>query len=112
MYAGRIVERAETDALFENPRHPYTRGLMRSIPRLRGTAERLTPIEGDVPHPVSLPSGCSFHPRCPHATERCREYDPELREVTAGREAACLHAAGYGSAPEATVELERGVADE
>jgi oligopeptide/dipeptide ABC transporter ATP-binding protein len=97
MYAGRIIESADVDALFENPRHPYTRGLMRSIPRLHGSADRLEPIEGSVPDPASLPPGCSFHPRCPHATEICTQHDPELRTVEAGREAACVHARGYGS---------------
>ncbi|WP_458209251.1 ABC transporter ATP-binding protein [Haladaptatus sp. NG-SE-30] len=96
-YAGRIVERATVEELFENPRHPYTRGLMRSIPRLRGGRSRLTPIEGNVPNLTALPDGCSFHPRCPHATESCKQYDPELRTVAPGREAACIHAAGYGS---------------
>ena len=98
-YAGRIVERAGVEELFENPRHPYTRGLMRSIPRLRGTSDRLTPIEGSVPNLTELPSGCSFRPRCPHATAECAEYDPELREVEPGREAACIHARGYGPTP-------------
>ncbi|MCO8243772.1 MULTISPECIES: ABC transporter ATP-binding protein [unclassified Haladaptatus] len=96
-YAGRIVERATVDALFENPRHPYTRGLMRSIPRVRGGRSRLTPIEGQVPNLTALPSGCSFSPRCVHATEECRTYDPELRTVEPGREAACIHARGYGA---------------
>ena len=97
MYAGRIVESADVDALFETPRHPYTRGLMRSIPRLHGSVDRLAPIEGNVPNPAALPEGCSFHPRCPHATDICRQFDPELREVEPGREAACVHARGYGS---------------
>ncbi|RDZ52760.1 peptide ABC transporter ATP-binding protein [Haloferax sp. Atlit-4N] len=94
-YGGRVVERAGVDALFENPRHPYTRGLMRSIPRLTDDTDRLTPVKGDVPNLTDLPSGCSFHPRCPHATAECESYDPELREVEPGREAACLHARGY-----------------
>jgi oligopeptide/dipeptide ABC transporter ATP-binding protein len=95
-YGGRIVERAGADDLFANPRHPYTRGLMRSIPTLRGDADRLVPVEGDVPNLAALPSGCSFHPRCPHATDDCKAYDPELRSVEPDREAACLHARGYG----------------
>ncbi|MEF8799645.1 MAG: ABC transporter ATP-binding protein [Halolamina sp.] len=98
-YAGRIVERGGVDELFANPRHPYTRGLMRSIPRLRADTDRLTPIEGDVPNLTALPPGCSFHPRCPHATEECVEYNPEMREVEAGRDVACLHARGYGEIP-------------
>ncbi len=95
-YGGRIVERASVDDLFENPRHPYTRGLMRSLPTLRGEMDRLVPVKGDVPNLAALPSGCSFHPRCPHATDACREYDPELRSVEPNREAACIHARGYG----------------
>ena len=98
-YAGNIVERASVDDLFENPRHPYTRGLLRSMPRLRASASRLTPIEGSVPNLSALPPGCNFHPRCPHATEVCREYDPELREVAPDRDAACIHARGYGDVP-------------
>ncbi len=98
-YAGRIVERGGVDELFANPRHPYTRGLMRSIPRLRADTDRLTPIEGDVPNLTRLPPGCSFHPRCPHATEACTEYDPEMRTVEQGRDVACLHADGYGEIP-------------
>ena len=107
-YAGRIVERGDVDELFENPRHPYTRGLMRSIPRLRADTDRLTPIEGDVPNLTQLPSGCSFHPRCPHATEECVEYNPEIREVEPGREAACLHARGYGEIASASSESKSG----
>jgi peptide/nickel transport system ATP-binding protein len=94
-YAGTVVERAPVDDLYENPKHPYTRGLMRSIPRLTTDIDRLSVIEGSVPNPAALPSGCSFHPRCPHATEECTEYDPELREVAPDREVACIHARGY-----------------
>ncbi|WP_435320838.1 ABC transporter ATP-binding protein [Haloarchaeobius sp. TZWSO28] len=96
VYAGHIVERASVDDIFESPRHPYTRGLMRSIPKLRHDEDRLTPIEGNVPDLTALPSGCSFHPRCVHATADCRRIDPDLREVETGRQAACIHARGYG----------------
>jgi peptide/nickel transport system ATP-binding protein len=66
MYLGRVVEQAPVDAIFHDPRHPYTRALLRSIPRLRATTrERLTPIAGAVPHPYNRPAGCPFHPRCP-----------------------------------------------
>jgi peptide/nickel transport system ATP-binding protein len=95
-YAGRIVERAPVDELFARPKHPYTRGLMRSIPRLSADVDRLSPIAGTVPNLAALPSGCSFHPRCPHATDHCERYDPELRDVGGDSEAACLHAKGYG----------------
>jgi oligopeptide/dipeptide ABC transporter ATP-binding protein len=96
MYGGQMVERASVDELFADPRHPYTRGLLRSIPRPAAGETELRTIEGDVPDPVSLPGGCSFHPRCPHATADCREHDPELREAVAGHDVACLNAAGYG----------------
>ncbi|MFC6799639.1 MULTISPECIES: ABC transporter ATP-binding protein [unclassified Haladaptatus] len=98
VYAGRIVERAGVHDLFNSPRHPYTRGLMRSIPNLRSNESRLTPIEGRIPDLTALPTGCSFHPRCIHATEECSQTDPDLREVEAGREAACIHALGYNQA--------------
>lgn len=97
MYAGRIVEQADNENLFNEPRHPYTRGLLRSIPELRTDSDKLTPIEGDVPNPAALPSGCSFHPRCPHAVADCEEYDPELREVIPEQKAACIRAEGYGA---------------
>jgi|AntDeeMetagen285_2_1112576.scaffolds.fasta_scaffold01306_4 oligopeptide/dipeptide ABC transporter ATP-binding protein len=105
MYAGRIVEKGSREEIFTDPRHPYTRGLLRSIPQLRSAATRLMPIEGDVPNPASLPSGCSFNPRCPHAEAECSQYDPELRSVTQSQEAACLLAEGYGGTP-ATEEPE------
>ncbi|SFL68477.1 peptide/nickel transport system ATP-binding protein [Halogranum rubrum] len=97
VYAGRIVERAGVEELFESPRHPYTRGLMRSIPNLRSSESRLTPIKGQIPDLTALPSGCSFHPRCVHATEECTQRDPELRAVETNREAACIHALGYSN---------------
>ncbi len=89
MYAGLIVEQAETIELFRRPLHPYTVGLFKSIPRLGARAERLDPIPGNVPNPARLPSGCAFHPRCPRATERCRAEIPVLREYAPGHTAAC-----------------------
>ena len=78
MYAGRIVELADVDALYGDPRHPYTQGLLASVPRL-GRRKRLTSIPGNPPNPLSLPTGCAFHPRCPSATEKCRnEMPPEV----------------------------------
>ena len=66
MYLGRVVEQAPVDAIFHAPKHPYTRALLRSIPRMRSrNRERLTPIAGSVPHPYDRPAGCPFHPRCP-----------------------------------------------
>jgi oligopeptide/dipeptide ABC transporter ATP-binding protein len=92
MYAGKVVERAPVMALFDAPQHPYTIGLLGSIPRLDGTAPRLATIEGAVPNPLVLPSGCRFHPRCPFAIDRCRTDDPPLVEVVPGQFAACWRA--------------------
>jgi len=80
MYAGAVVERANTLPLFERPRHPYTAGLFLSLPRLDREGRDLKPIEGTVPDPLHQPSGCRFHPRCPFAMPVCRESVPELRE--------------------------------
>ncbi|MEX2141732.1 MAG: ABC transporter ATP-binding protein [Pirellulales bacterium] len=81
MYAGKFVEEALVDDLFERPRHPYTLGLLQSIPRLDGAGDRLTPIEGQPPDLVRLPSGCTFHPRCPNALDICpQQYPPWTRE--------------------------------
>ncbi|MHB8576585.1 MAG: ABC transporter ATP-binding protein [Dehalococcoidia bacterium] len=89
MYAGRIVEEATVDQLFDNPLHPYTRGLMLSIPRLGPTVrDRLVPIEGAPPDLVSPPKGCRFAPRCPLAMEKCQE-QPALVEVEPGHKVAC-----------------------
>jgi oligopeptide/dipeptide ABC transporter ATP-binding protein len=80
MYAGRVVERAASRDLFEKPRHPYTAGLFRSLPRIDADDERLEPIEGTVPDALHFPPGCRFHPRCPYAMEVCKTEVPELRE--------------------------------
>ena len=71
MYAGRIVESGNTDDIYYQPHHPYTWGLLQSIPRLDETEDRLTPIKGLPPSLINLPKGCSFAPRCPHRFERC-----------------------------------------
>ncbi len=78
MYAGRVVEQAPVKALFERPRHPYTQGLLNSIPRLDSPREPLPTIPGTVPAPGQRPKGCYFAGRCPRVTERCREQTPEL----------------------------------
>ncbi|MGD2153852.1 MAG: ABC transporter ATP-binding protein, partial [Gemmatimonadales bacterium] len=78
MYAGQIVEEGATDRIFSRPRHPYTEGLLRSIPRVTGKVSRLTMIPGGVPSAKRWPDGCRFHPRCPHGWERCREAAPPL----------------------------------
>ena len=90
MYAGRLVERADADALFRAPRHPYSLGLLSSFPSLHGPKRRLTGIPGSPPDLRQLPSGCVFHPRCSYAMDRCRTETPALlRLPEAGRAAAC-----------------------
>ncbi len=98
MYAGRVVERGPVGEVYERSRHPYTRGLLASLPRVTAEPRRtLTPIEGAPPSLVSLPSGCSFHPRCPYAQDVCRAVDPALRPV-AGVMSACHLAETVGTA--------------
>jgi oligopeptide/dipeptide ABC transporter ATP-binding protein len=92
MYAGRIVERAPVQALFESPQHPYTIGLLGSVPRLDGDRTRLASIDGQVPSPLRRPPGCGFAERCPFAEPRCREAAPELYELAPRHEAACWRA--------------------
>ncbi len=90
MYAGHIVETAETDELFANPRHPYTLGLLNSIPRLDDLEKgRLKPIRGLPPDLIDLPNMCPFAPRCDYAEEQCFQQNPLLREVTTGHQIAC-----------------------
>lgn len=91
MYASRIVEEASVDAIFAAPSHPYTDGLLKSIPRLSdGSGGRLAAIAGSVPSPAHYPSGCRFHDRCPHAFERCQKEMPELIPVADGHRSACF----------------------
>src|SRR5262245_2028707 len=92
MYAGRIVERCAAARLFAEPQHPYTIGLLGSIPRLDREAERLSAIEGIVPDAAALPAGCRFHPRCPFAIEKCFTQEPVLEEKSPGHFAACWRA--------------------
>jgi peptide/nickel transport system ATP-binding protein/oligopeptide transport system ATP-binding protein len=92
MYSGKVVEDAPTIELFENPKHPYTIGLMSSIPSLAKEGQRLETIPGVVPNPLYLPKGCYFHPRCKYATSECREVQPELVEIAPGHKSACLRA--------------------
>ena len=97
MYASRIVEKAKVDAIFDNPLHPYTQGLLRSLPKLDERRDRLEVIPGAVPDPLHFPNGCKFHPRCPIGCndKRCQTDEPELLEITPDRYAACWHAPGY-----------------
>ncbi|MGB2982439.1 MAG: ABC transporter ATP-binding protein [Candidatus Bipolaricaulia bacterium] len=89
MYLGKIVEGACVSEVFHAPKHPYTQGLMHSIPSLTMRKARLEAIKGVVPDPFDVPVGCGFEPRCPHAMDVCRSTAPELREVSAGHQAAC-----------------------
>ncbi len=90
MYAGRVVEQGPLESLLDAPEHPYTWGLLRSIPRLDvPRAARLRPIDGMPPSLIHPPSGCRFHPRCPYAMPMCRTMDPELLESGPDHRVAC-----------------------
>jgi peptide/nickel transport system ATP-binding protein len=89
MYLGRIVELAPTPQLFGQPQHPYTRMLLDAVPDLEMSGEARTAVAGEVPNPLDPPPGCPFHPRCPHANERCRSELPILRAGAPGTEVAC-----------------------
>ena len=95
MYLGRLVELAPKAELFARPRHPYTRMLLDAIPDIHMSGRSRTPVQGEVPNPLQPPSGCSFHPRCPHANERCKAERPLLRIDGPGMQVAC-HAVEEG----------------
>ena len=101
MYAGRIVERGAVEDIFDRPRHPYTRGLLASLPKIDNQAARLTAIDGAPPSLAARPAGCAFHPRCRHAVELCAARDPVLRDV-AGVDVACHLAESLDAAMMAT----------
>ena len=88
MYLGRLVELADKHSLFSNPQHPYTRMLLDAIPKMHDTGQARTPVQGEVPNPLNPPSGCSFHPRCPLVTDRCKTERPAWRELK-GIKIAC-----------------------
>jgi len=97
MYAGRIVERGTAAEIYANPRHPYTLGLLRSVPRLdEPRRAKLLPIQGQPPDLTRLPPGCSFQPRCQYAIERCLREAPPLEAVSTGHVSACWVAAELG----------------
>lgn len=89
MYLGRVVEEAPVGELFSHPNHPYTRALLSERPSLNPVQRHFSAIEGEIPSPLSPPTGCHFHPRCPMAMERCRVERPELRAVASGHKSAC-----------------------
>ncbi len=94
MYLGRLVELADKQTLFATPRHPYTRMLLDAIPKMHATGRARTPVSGEVPNPLSPPSGCAFHPRCPHANARCATERPLIMNLPTVR-VAC-HAVEEG----------------
>ncbi len=104
MYLGRIVELAPTAGLFGDPRHPYTRMLLDAVPDLRMTGSSRTAVAGEVPNPLDPPPGCAFHPRCPHADDRCRREAPALRAVEGDGAVAC-HAVEEGRLPARVVPV-------
>ena len=89
MYLGRVVEIATAARLFESPNHPYTQALLAEVPRLDRRRRAFAPVKGEIPSPLAPPPGCHFHPRCPHATDRCRREAPALREIARGWLSAC-----------------------
>ena len=89
MYLGRVVESASTEEIFERANHPYTQALLKQVPRLDTRKTQFKPIVGEIPSPLSPPTGCHFHPRCPFAMARCKEAAPPLKEVGSGHLSAC-----------------------
>lgn len=89
MYLGRVVEMAPNAELFASPNHPYTQALLADVPRIDRRKQTYAAIKGELPSPLNPPSGCHFNPRCPFATQRCREEAPKLREIAPGRMSAC-----------------------
>ena len=94
MYLGRLVEIADAEELFARPRHPYTRMLLDAVPDLEMSGRQRTPVAGEVPNPLSPPAGCAFHPRCPHANDRCKAERPKL--TWRGEAASACHAVDEG----------------
>jgi oligopeptide/dipeptide ABC transporter ATP-binding protein len=90
MYLGKIVEVGTVDQIWNNPSHPYTRALISAIPHADGTSFMPKDLPGDVPNPISPPSGCRFHPRCPLAKPECSSNEPELRRLADGRDVSCV----------------------
>ena len=89
MYLGRVVEMARTGDIFSAPNHPYTQALLAEAPRLEVRKKTFIAIRGEIPSPLNPPSGCHFHPRCPHAMARCSSEVPQLRQIAPGRQSAC-----------------------
>ncbi|MGW2573061.1 ABC transporter ATP-binding protein [Streptomyces sp. NPDC001537] len=106
MYAGRVVEEGLARQVYEDARHPYAKALSAAFPRIGDRASRFAPsgLPGDPPDPASLPSGCTFHPRCPVALDECTTEDQRLRDAGQGRRAACVHVGGAVPPPAGPTE--------
>lgn len=91
MYAGKVVEYTDVKTLFANPMHPYTQGLMTSIPKINNDVERLETIPGIVPSPLNFPGGCKYYPRCPLADEKCKREEPEIKKIASGHHVRCWY---------------------
>lgn len=102
MYLGQLVEEGETEALFRNPKHPYTKALLRAALPPKPTTELPEPLGGNFPSAIDPPSGCAFHPRCAFAVDRCRIERPELRQMPTGLVRCHLYDASYAVAARST----------
>jgi peptide/nickel transport system ATP-binding protein len=89
MYLGRVVEQAPAEEIFARANHPYTQSLLASVPRIEARKRAFSTVKGEIPSPLDPPAGCHFHPRCPHAMERCRIERPSLRQIAPGHVSAC-----------------------
>jgi peptide/nickel transport system ATP-binding protein len=97
MYLGRVVEAAPAAELFKGPNHPYAQALLANVPTLASRHKRFAPLKGEIPSPLNPPSGCHFHPRCPHAGPRCKSERPTLKDIAPGHISAChLNDGGVG----------------
>jgi peptide/nickel transport system ATP-binding protein len=84
-----VIETAPTEEIFTRANHPYTQALLAEVPRITAGKRRFTAVKGEIPSPLDPPSGCHFHPRCPHATARCTIEAPTLRDIAPGHASAC-----------------------
>ncbi|MBE3574526.1 MAG: ABC transporter ATP-binding protein [Firmicutes bacterium] len=110
MYTGKVVEAADVRTIFADPRHPYTIGLLGSIPKLHEDQDRLHTIAGTVPNPFAMPRGCRFHPRCEFARDICRQLEPPLLEAGGGHQVACWRMTNYQAPPGYAMQPQSGEA--
>jgi peptide/nickel transport system ATP-binding protein len=97
MYAGKIVEKSSVIDIFKNPHHPYTWGLIQSVPKISDKKHKFVQIPDSVPHPMFKPTGCYFHPRCPYVKEKCKKEMPLLKTLENGRQYRCFYPIGLSS---------------